>query len=81
MISSTIKLLSVAVSVAVLIATPALAATGHKGKASRHYAASGSYAQAQRPNEIYSWDGRNLGTDPDPNIRIQLMRDQSQGGD
>ena len=30
---------------------------------------------------IIGWDGRLLGTDPDPNIRFQLMRDQSQGGD
>jgi hypothetical protein len=83
MSSSTIKLLSAAVSVAALIATPAFAATVHKGKASHHYAASGSdtYAsQTQRPNEIYSWDGRDLGTDPDPNIRFQLMRDQNWGG-
>jgi hypothetical protein len=33
MISSTIKLLSAAVNVSVLLATPALAATVHKGKA------------------------------------------------
>jgi hypothetical protein len=26
---------------------------------------------------IYSWDGRYLGWDPDPNIRFQLMRDQN----
>ena len=83
MISSTIKLLSATVGVAVLIAAPALAATVHKAKASHHYAASGpdAYAsQTQRPNEIYSWDGRDLGTDPDPNIRFQLMRDQNWGG-
>ena len=77
------KLLPMAVSVAVLTATPALAATVHHAKASHHYAASGSdgYAsQTQRPNEVYSWDGRDLGTDPDPNIRFQLMRDQNWGG-
>ena len=83
MISSIVKRLSAAVCVAALIATPALAATVHKAKASHHYAASGSGAyasQIQRPNEIYSWDGRDLGTDPDPNIRFQLMRDQNWGG-
>jgi hypothetical protein len=37
MISSTIKLLSAAVSVAALITTPALATTLHKSKASHHY--------------------------------------------
>ena len=26
---------------------------------------------------IYSWDGRYLGWDPDPNIRFQIMRDQN----
>lgn len=80
---STIKRLSAAVCVAALIATPALAATVHKAKAPHHYAASGSSAyasQIQRTNEIYSWDGRDLGTDPDPNIRFQLMRDQNWGG-
>ena len=39
-----------------------------------------SCPETQRPNEIYSWDGRDLGTDPDPNIRFQLMRDQNWGG-
>ena len=81
MISSTIKFLSAVVGVTALIATPALAATMHKGKVSHHYAASGpDYSQTQRPQEIYSWDGRDLGTDPDPNIRFQLMRDQNWGG-
>ena len=82
MISSTIKLLSTAVSVAALIATPALATTIHKGKASRHYASdSGAYAsRTQRLPEVYSWNGRDLGTDPDPNIRFQLLRDQNWGG-
>jgi hypothetical protein len=83
MMSNTIKLLSAAASVATLIATPALAATSHRGKTSHRYAASAaaSYAsQTNRPTEVYSWDGRDLGTDPDPNIRFQLMRDQNWGG-
>jgi hypothetical protein len=83
MISGTIKLLSAVASVAVLTATPALAATVHKGKTPHHYARSGSdayAAQGRQPIEIYSWDGRDLGTDPDPNIRFQLMRDQNWGG-
>ena len=82
MISSTIKLLSAAVSVAALITTPALATTLHKSKASHHYASdSDAYAsQTRRPPEVYSWDGRDLGTDPDPNIRFQLLRDQNWGG-
>jgi hypothetical protein len=81
MSTSTIKLLSAAVSVAALIATPSLAATGHKGKASHHYRSDSAYApQSQRSPEVYSWDGRDLGTDPDPNIRFQLLRDQNWGG-
>jgi hypothetical protein len=74
------KLLSAAVAIAALIATPALAA--HKGKHS--HSASHSYAAQPQPdaaNEIYGWDGHLIGTDPDPNIRIQMLRDQSGGGD
>jgi hypothetical protein len=83
-----IKLLSAAVAATVLMASPAFAAsTVHKGKVSRPDAASSSYAyasQSQQPygaNTVVGWDGRVLGSDPDPNIRFQLMRDQSLGGD
>jgi hypothetical protein len=72
------KLLSAAVGVAILIATPAFATTVHKGKASHAYA-----SQTQQPhdaNTVFGWDGRVLGADPDPNIRFQLMRDQNWGG-
>jgi hypothetical protein len=77
MSSSTIKLLSTVVGAAALITTPALAATVHKGKALHHYASDpGPYAsQSQRPP-----GGRDLGIDPDPNIRFQLLRDQNWGG-
>jgi hypothetical protein len=61
------------------MATPALAAT-HKSKGLHHYASEPAYApKTQRPPEVYSWDGRDLGTDPDPNIRFQLLRDQNWG--
>jgi hypothetical protein len=76
----TSKLLPMVFSAAALMATPALAAT-HKNKAMHHYASDPAYArQIQRPPEVYSWDGRDLGTDPDPNIRFQLLRDQNWGG-
>ena len=80
--SSTIKLLLTVVGAAALITTPALAATVHKGKASHHYASDPGpdASQGQRSPEVYSWDGRDLGTDPDPNIRFQLLRDQNWGG-
>jgi hypothetical protein len=76
----TSTLLSIVFSAAALTATPALAAT-HKSKAMHHYASAPAYApQNQRSPEVYSWDGRDLGTDPDPNIRFQFLRDQNWGG-
>ena len=75
MISGKTKLLPVVVSAAALIATPAFASKAHKKKA-----APGDVYQTQRANDgkaIYSWDGRYLGWDPDPNIRFQIMRDQN----
>lgn len=64
---------------AALLATPALAAKESKKKAA---APKAHVSQTQRsPNGIYSWDGRYLGSDPDPNIRFQLMRDQNQPPD
>jgi len=78
--TNTIRLLPIFFSAAALMATPALAAT-HKSKGLHHYAAAPAYApHTQRPPEVYSWDGRDLGTDPDPNIRFQLLRDQNWGG-
>jgi len=76
MISSKMKLLSAVVSAAALIVTPALASKAHK----RKVAHSAYTTQSQRVHEdkaIYSWDGRYLGWDPDPNIRFQIMRDQN----
>lgn len=71
--TNTIKLLPIIFSAAALMATPALATT--------HYASEPAYSsQMQRSPEVYSWDGRDLGTDPDPNIRFQLLRDQNWGG-
>jgi hypothetical protein len=80
MSTSIVKLLPIVFGAAALMATPALAAT-HKSKATHHYASdSASAPQRQRSPEVYSWDGRDLGTDPDPNIRFQLLRDQNWGG-
>ncbi|MGB9016741.1 MAG: hypothetical protein WCC77_03650 [Pseudolabrys sp.] len=79
MTSGKLKLLSAALSVAALIATPALASTAHKArvKGSDVYA---SQPQPQQVHELYGWEGQLLGTDPDPNIRFQLQRDQNLGG-
>ncbi len=80
MSTSIVKLLPIVFGAAALMATPAFATT-HKSKAMHHYASDSAYApQNQRPPEVYSWDGRDLGTDPDPNIRFQLLRDQNWGG-
>ena len=80
MSTNIVKLLPIVFGAAALMATPALAAT-HKSKATHHYASvSPSAPQMQRSPEVYSWDGRDLGTDPDPNIRFQLLRDQNWGG-
>lgn len=55
-------ILSAAVVMVTLIATPALAASGHKVQASHTYA---SQTQPDAANTIIGWDGRILGTDPD----------------
>jgi hypothetical protein len=76
MISGKIRLLSAVISAAALLATPALADNTHKKKASGH-----DVHASRTQRGIYSWDGRYLGWDPDPNIRFQLMRDQNMPPD
>ena len=79
MISNKVKLLSAVVAAAALMASPALAASKtHKAKMTY----SNAYAfQPQQARELVGWEGQTLGTDPDPNIRFQLLRDQNLGGD
>jgi hypothetical protein len=79
MISNKVKLLSAVVAAAALMASPALAASKtHKAKMTY----SNAYAfQPQQARELVGWEGQYLGTDPDPNIRFQLLRDQNLGGD
>ena len=78
MTSNKVKLLSAVVAAGALMASPALAASKtHKAKAKY----SNAYAsQPQQAHELYGWEGQLLGTDPDPNIRFQLQRDQNLGG-
>ena len=78
MTSGKLKFLSAAISVAALIATPALASTAHHKAKAKGYDAYAS--QPQQAHELYGWEGQLLGTDPDPNIRFQLQRDQNLGG-
>jgi hypothetical protein len=78
MTSNKVKLLSAVVAGVALMASPALAASKtHKAKA-KYFNAYAS--QPQQPHELYGWEGQPLGTDPDPNIRFQLQRDQNLGG-
>ncbi|MFY9598617.1 MAG: hypothetical protein WB540_08870 [Pseudolabrys sp.] len=81
MVSAKLKLFSAAVGAAALIATPALASKAHKRKAPDPSAHASKTERAYGGNAIYSWDGRYRGTDPDPNIRFQLMRDQNLPND
>jgi hypothetical protein len=64
-----IKFLSVAAGLVAFIVSPAQADT-KKPRAPRV-----AVSQSQAP--IYGWAGQYRGTDPDPNIRFQLMRDQN----
>jgi hypothetical protein len=67
MISRKMKLLSIAVGAAALVATPALASTVHQKAAST--------AQAYGANTVVESDGKVIGADPDANIRFQLLRE------
>ena len=76
-ILSKMKVLAAVGSAAALIATPALASKAHKRKAAAHDEYTTQTQRAHDGKAIYSWDGRYLGWDPDPNIRFQIMRDQN----
>jgi len=80
MLSAKLKLFSAAVGAAALIATPALASKAHKRKTPDPSAHASKTERAYGGNAIYSW-GRYRGTDPDLNIRFQLMRDQNLPND
>lgn len=79
------KLIISLVAVAVAVATPALAA-GKKKKSPRHqqsynqaYLGDDYYGPQNRRGiridsyDVYSYDGRLIGRDPDPNIRMRLQ--------
>ena len=79
MISRNITFVSAIIGAAALLATPAFAAKASKKKGA---APKAHMSQTHRsPDGVYAWDGRYLGSDPDPNIRFQLMRDQNQPPD
>ena len=66
-----IAVLSMAAGFAVLFVASAQAETGSKKTRAPRVATTQSLAP------IYGWAGQYRGTDPDPNIRFQLMRDQN----
>jgi hypothetical protein len=72
MMAGKLRVLSAAVVAAALIAGPAEAAKHSKKKTPMPKT---DTLQIQPP--IYGWAGQYRGTDPDPNIRFQLMRDQN----
>ena len=72
MIAGQIKVISVAVAFAALIAVPA-----HAKNVTKKKTPAAGVATVQSLAPIYGWAGQYRGTDPDPNIRFQLMRDQN----
>jgi hypothetical protein len=66
------RVLSAAVVAAALMAGPAEAAKHSKKKTPMPQT---DTSQIRPP--IYGWADQYRGTDPDPNIRFQLMRDQN----
>lgn len=77
------KLLVSLVAVAVAVATPSLAASKKKKSPraaqayNQMYAHDGYGPQSRHafradPYDVYSYDGRLIGRDPDPNIRMRL---------
>jgi len=64
------KKLITALTLATLVASPALAKTHHMAAP----AADDAYASVAAPNAVVV-DGQVVGADPDPNIRFQLERD------
>ena len=72
MMAGKLRVLSAAVVAAALMAGPAEAAKHSKKKTPMPKT---DTSQIQPP--IYGWAGQYRGTDPDPNIRFQLMRDQN----
>jgi hypothetical protein len=72
------KTLVATVALAAVIATPALAQTARRAPAQQQYQSQydQGYGRAegqQRPG--YYENGENVGTDPDPNVRLQLRLD------
>lgn len=81
MMARKLTVISATVCALSLAASPALAAKVHKKKASHAQAQAAQKYKSFDPNAVYGWDGSYRGSDPDPNIRFQLMRDLNQPND
>lgn len=61
----------------VLVASPSFAATHHV-RATGSYTANDAYAAAPGyGSPVVVVDGQVIGADPDPNVRLQLMKDSA----
>ena len=72
MTAGQIKVLAVAAGLATLMVAPA-----HAENVNRKRTPAPRVVTSQIQAPIYGWAGQYRGTDPDPNIRFQLMRDQN----
>jgi hypothetical protein len=70
------KALLATFALAALLASPAVAGTllKHHEQLLPEYALGGSLKIIQDPNVVIE-DGRVIGRDPDPNVRLQMRRD------
>jgi hypothetical protein len=70
------KALVATLALAALLASPAVAGTlsKHYDRLLPDYALGGSLKITQDPNVVIE-DGRVIGRDPDPNVRLQMRRD------
>ncbi len=76
------KTLVVAVALAAAVASPALAQTPSRRAPVQQYPSQfdQSYGRTEQPRSNYTGhdvyeNGRYLGADPDPNVRLELRRD------
>jgi opacity protein-like surface antigen len=70
------KTLVATVALAAVIATPALAQTARRAPAQQYQSQyDQGYGRSESQRSGYWENGQNVGTDPDPNVRLQLRMD------
>jgi hypothetical protein len=75
MITRKMKLFSVAMAAAVLIAAPALVRAVHKEGAPVYQAHARAQGQGYDANPVVGLNGKLIGAAPDPGVRSQLQQD------